>query len=252
MVTFQETMIELLTGVAPPDKGKNVEFSAAKTSLVSLFEMLNIPENFHKMLRIAKARSLFYKFLKIESASMQVTRAIITEIFSGFVQKHREKRNFPAPLFHFLVQLMTGQNVNPPLTMVTDMQAIKQEVKEFSIQSLQECWLLSLVLKAIPACSDQLAIEVLRDLNHFFIMKNHMCRDILQISGYQMWFFPLLFDQYTKDESGDSPQLSSRSIEYFNLSFHMLCVLHVYSILDQTRPERPTEVLKAILRDEVT
>lgn len=247
VVSFQETMIELLTGVVPPDKGRNVEPNAAKTSLVALFEMLSVPENFHKMFHIPKARALFLRFLKIDSTSIQVTKTLVTQTFTELVQRHRARRSFPNTLLHFLVKLMTGEYATPSITIVSDQLLLlkQEEGQEFSIQTVQECWLLSLVLMAIPACSDRLAIEVLRELNHAFIVRKDLCHEILLIVGYQSWFFPLLFDQYAKEDTS-----ASRSVEFFNLSLHMLCMFHGFYILDQPRPEH-TEVLKAILRDEV-
>lgn len=46
--------------------GKIAEAEEGKTSLVALFDIVGVLDNYHKMLRIEKARALFLEFLEID------------------------------------------------------------------------------------------------------------------------------------------------------------------------------------------
>ena len=118
-ITFQETLTELLTGVAPKTKGKIVEAEEGKTSLVALFDIVGVLDNFHKMLRIDKARALFLDFLEIDPRPLQVTREGLTQLFSELIKRYSSSRNLPSSIPHFLVPMMCGEAIPAPIDIIT-------------------------------------------------------------------------------------------------------------------------------------
>lgn len=231
-ITFQETLTELLTGVAPKTKGKIVEAEEGKTSLVALFDIVGVLDNFHKMLRIDKARALFLDFLEIDPRPLQVTREGLTQLFTELTKRYSNSRNLPSSIPHFLVPMMCGEAIPAPIDIITTAEAAPKPGTgvNFTVNKVQDSWLLSLLLLSLPLVSEDVTIGFLREFNHLFIRFPEKCACILKMEGFQSWFFPLLFDSY-----GTSEDASGRSVESFHLSVNILCIFHAHYISSSLR-----------------
>lgn len=144
-----------------------------KDCLNKTFAILSIPEQFHKMSRVEKARLLFMEFLEVDFGAFRVTRELVSEYFGEFVASYRKRRSMPSSVAHLLAQLCAGhcQLILFPLDRLTGFNSgglLRTAEHDFAYSDLQQPWILSLIFTAIPALADSLAIPYLAALSAFF------------------------------------------------------------------------------------
>jgi len=72
------------------------------------------------------------------------------------------------------------------------MSNIPKEVNTFSISKIQDIWILSQILMAIPAAPDEVAVTFLWELNDFFTRQLHANTNMLE-DNFHLWFFSYSF-----------------------------------------------------------
>lgn len=236
VISFQEQLTLLLkgtvdlTGLSKP-KGVSTEVPVTlQASMNTIFQFFGLPANFQMLARIVKARELFYDFLEISVNSQQLSRSTFTQILTDFTPLHREKRSMSGSIVRLLLRLLTGETMVPSVDIIDDALLIpREDISNFGVTKISEIWLLSHILRALPTVSDDVAVLVLREFNHFFLRQTAASKDVLSCADYIQWFFPIFFDRYSNE---NKQNVSVRgSWDCFYLSVNFLCIIQSNRIL---------------------
>lgn len=217
--SFDSKMRKLLDGVVTiPTLGND----ATEASLNALFTCLYQPENFHRMNRVAEARSLFEEFLELDCRLMQVTRDFVLRSAERFACTHAHARSLPASLFHMLITMMAEGPLQQSFV-----EEKANQTTSFTI-NVNEVWMLSLLLYLIPGTSDTIAVALLRAIAEAMQKNPRVGTEMLAQPRFQACFLPLFFDSESRPE-------------VFNLSIELFASLHVTQVLSVGRFTPATE-----------
>jgi len=230
---FQEQLTMLLkgtvdlTGLSKP-KGINTEVPATlQASMNTIFQFFASPEKFQMLARVGKARDLFYEFFGISVNAQKLSRAIFAQVLTDYIPVYRENRTMSGSVVKLLFRLMVGDQSVASLDLIDNAQQVPREESTFSVTKIAEIWLMPHVLRALPAVPDDVAVLVLRELNHFYLRQPAWSKDVLSCADYVTWFFPVFFDRY----SNESKASVRSSWDCFNLGINLLCVIQSSLIL---------------------
>jgi len=239
LLPFLDTLSELLRDkmdfpLTKPKKGS--DGTAIGTHVSDIFSILNLPVNFRAMLEVDKARELFFSFLEILSPP-QPTRTDFANCVLQFIRAHRARRSLPASFFRALLRIMAGDTASPNYDVVTEPSKLPKEVSSFSIAKVQDIWVLSQILTALPATADDTAVTFLWELNDFFTRTPHANTNLLE-DNFHLWFFPILFDT-PDNEDASAPGKKDRVMASEHLAVDILSGAHAFHLLAHLRVREP-------------
>jgi len=169
------------------------EMQAITVTYSQVIDLLNVAANYYKVCQMDRARDLFLQFFEPDLDLLQVCRNPLNIIVSEAVEPHRAARTLPEPFLEVLVQLMCGtpSRMHSPRVIQQDMGL--EIATEFPVPTIRDGWMLSLVLEAMLAVTNEMSLELLRNLSVCLVSKIATNQVIVRERNFQQWFLPVFF-----------------------------------------------------------
>lgn len=219
------------------------ELEHAQLALSQFLELLTLPH--HRWLSyIPKANDLLLQFLDIDSDLEQACKTTFASCITDLANTHRVARSIPMPVAVVLVELLNGAPNKPSLetdisSSETDASQMVSLEAECKVLQLGQPWLLPQLFEVLACSQNEVAQEVLRNLNIIFIRKPSISAPLYPEPNFIQWFFPLLFDLHedTKDDEEEDAYMDvkQRGQSCYALSINILGIIHSNHVLEYVK-----------------